>query len=442
MASSRVVQSPFGKGVIAGGLVALLLGLLTFNLLLLLLPLAVLALASVELVAFDRSTLEFGSSWFRWQRLENSAELPIDGVGSMAIDLTMVGPRPVYAELFDPQPDSFEIVAGSPRLLTWWPAGAPARLAYIYRPRARGRFRVGPTVVVAHDPLGLGFRVAKLENRWEVVVTPDLTVERASEPTGFGLTSPSESFRRRAGLGTEFRSLREYATSDDARRIAWRRSGIDKLYVRELEEESQPQFLVLLDCGREMRLGPKGEECLEQAIDGATILAGQTLQRWGRVGLLAWADAPGEFVAPERGARGAELLTRAFGRVMLSLAPFDLARALDDAGARLHGPTTVVLFSTLLPAPGPVDRAVGALRNRGHRLVALCPEIDSLFPPEEDLLAERTLRYALVPVARRVDEGAARLRRDGALVFRYRSGELGGLAAAIPTWTPGEGEIA
>jgi len=72
MASSRVVLSPLGWSVIVGGLVALLFALVTLNLLMLLVPVAVLGIVATELLVFDRTTSDFGPEWFRWQRFENS----------------------------------------------------------------------------------------------------------------------------------------------------------------------------------------------------------------------------------------------------------------------------------------------------------------------------------------------------------------------------------
>lgn len=434
MASSRVVLSPLGYSAIVGGLGALLIGLVTLNLLLLLVPTAVLALASVELLGFDRATRDFGPSWFRWQRFENSSEVRIDGVGSMAIDLEMAGRHRIYAEVFDPQPDSFEVALGSPRLLTWWPASGRVRLAYVYRPRERGRFRLGPTIVVAHDPLGLGFRIAKLENRWEVLVTPALSVGEAMAATPFSSRGPSEAFRRRTGAGSELRSLREYLPSDDARKIAWRRSALEKIFVREHEEEAHPEILVLLDTSRNMRLGLPGTEALEQGVEGGTVIAGQAIRRSERVSLLAFSDRVNEFVPPQRGPEGAELLTQAFGRIGLSPQPFDLAGALAAAQARLTAPTSIVLFSTLLSLSGPIEQAVGDLRTRDHRLIALSPRVSTLFPPALDPLATRTVEFALEPVKRQVARGVERLRDAGVVVIEYPSAEVRQVVSDLHAW--------
>jgi uncharacterized protein (DUF58 family) len=435
MASSRVVLSPIGWSVIVGGMGALLIGLVTLNLLLLIVPVAILGLATSELLAFDWTTREFGPEWFRWQRFENSSQVRLDGIGSMGLDLEMVGSRSLYTEIFDPQPDAFEVVAGSARLVTWWSAPARARLVYVYRPRARGRFRVGPTIVVAHDPLGLAFRLAKLENRWEVLVTPPLSVEEASGMAPLGPRGPSEAFRRRVGSGTEFHALREYQSTDDVRKISWRRSGLEKIYVREHEEETHPEILLLLDSSRDMRLGVPGSESLEQAVTGGTILAGSAIRGSDRVGLLVFADQLIEYLPPQRGSQAAQGLTEAFARVTLVPAEFDLPAALAAALERLEAPTTIVVFSTLLALPGSFEGTVGSLRAKGHRLVVVCPDISSLFPPTDDPLAGRTLQFAREPVERKVGEGVDRLRATGVPVLTYSASEVRDAVLELLAWT-------
>jgi len=434
MASSRVVLSPLGWSVIVGGLVALLFALVTLNLLMLLVPVAVLGIVATELLVFDRTTSDFGPEWFRWQRFENSSEVRIDGVGSMALDLSMTERRGVYAEVYDPQPDSFEVVEGSARLLTWWPDSESVRLAYVYRPRARGRFRVGPTIVVAHDPLGFGFRMAKLENRWEVLVTPALTVEETSSIATFGARGSSESHRRRVGPGSEFHALREYLPSDDARKIAWRRSGLDKVYVREHEEEVHPDWMVLLDAGWEMRLGMPGTESLELGVEGGIVIAGQAIGRSDRVSLLVYSDHVLEFVPPQRGPPGAEVLTQAFGRVGLAPGRFDLAGALYTAQKQLTAPTAIVVFSSLLSPAGMIAEAVAAVRASNHRLIAICPEVATLYPPEPDPVAARTMEFTLAPVEQQVDRGVQQLRDAGVTVVLYPAVDIRETAVEVQRW--------
>jgi uncharacterized protein (DUF58 family) len=419
MTSSRVVLSPWGWSWIAGGLGGLLIGLLTLNLLLLILPAAALVFVAAELISFDRATRDFGMEWFRWQRFENSSQVPLDSVGSMAIDVELAVRRSFYVELFDSPPSSFEIVEGSPRLLTWWEHDDPVRLAYVFRPRERGQFRLGPTVIVAHQPLGLACRITRLENRWEVVVTPSLTVEAARSAIASGPRGPGETFRRRTGPGTEFRTLHEYDPSDDVRRIVWRRSAIDKMYVREHEEEVHPDLLIVVDCGRDMRLGPPGSESLELSVDGATVLAGTALARADRVGLLVFSSEVEGYQPVSGGPRTAAELTEALGRVTLSPKPFQLDAALDAATERLLVPSTIVVFSNLASAPGETGAAIAGVRARGHRIIILCPEYATLYPPLSDATSEDALDFVREPERLRLEENVDRVRDAGAPVAVY-----------------------
>jgi uncharacterized protein (DUF58 family) len=419
MESSRVVLTPLGSSALGGGLVALLIGLLTLNLLLLVLPAAVIAFTAVEVLAFDRRTRGLRPEWFRWQRSENSAEVPIDGVGSMAIDVEIREPRAFYAEVFDPQPGSFEVVAGDPRLLTWWTGPGVVRLAYVYRPRERGTFRVGPTVVVAHDSFGLASRTTKLEDRWEVTVVPPLSVAEAAATRPYASQGPGELARRRPGRSSEFRSLREYDLADDAREIVWRRSTADRLYVRQHETEAHPEILVVLDTGRDGRLGMPGKEGLECGVLAAAMIAGEGLRRSESTGLLVFDDRPREYVPPSRGAETADRLTAALARARLAPVGFDPAGAIVEAVQRLRAPAAIVLVTTLPSPTAGLRPAVGALRAKGHALFLLAPEVRALYPAPGDALADRALAFALEPVRSAASRCAEVFREAGTEVAFY-----------------------
>jgi uncharacterized protein (DUF58 family) len=424
MSSSRVVLSPWGWSWIAGGLGGVLIGLLTLNLLLLVVPTAAFVFVAAELIAFDRATRDLGTGWFRWQRFENSSQVPIDGLGSMAVDLELVVPRAFYAEIFDPLPDTFEVVGGSPKLRTWWPRAGSLRLAYLFRPRERGEFRLGPTTIVAHQPLGLASRWVELENRWAVLVTPSLKVEEAQASFASARQGPGESFWRRSGPGTEFRALHEYQPMDDVRRIAWRRSAIERMYVVEHEEEVHPDILVIVDCGRDMRLGRPGSESLELSIDGATVLIGAALARSDRVGLLVFSNVV-EGHLPVRGnpETGPEF-TEALARIHLSPNPFRLDAALRAAAERLSVPTTIVLFSNLADLPHGAEASVATLRGPGHRLLVLSPDFADLYPPHPDRLSGEAFAFLREPARHEIDAHLNRVRDAGAPVALYPASEV------------------
>lgn len=416
--------SRWGWSWIAGSAGGFLLGLLTLNLLLLVIPTVVFVFVVAELIAFDRATRDFGMGWFRWQRFENSSQVPIDGVGSMAIDLELDVPRGFYAEVFDAPPDTFQIVGGSPKLRTWWPRAGRLRLAYLYRPRQRGDFRLGPTVIVAHQPLGFASRTAKLENRWAVLVTPSLTVEEARATLASSRSGPAESILRRSGPGTEFRSLQEYHPMDDVRRIVWRRSALDRVYVAEHEEEVRPDVMIIVDCGRDMRLGVPGSESLELSVDGATILVGAALAQSARVGLLVFSNALEGYVRVQGGPESTTEFTEALARVHLSAHPFRLDAALWAATERLLTPATIVLFSNLANVPEGTEASIAAVRGPGHRLVVMSPDFTDLYPPHRDPVAGEALAFLREPARRDNEANLNRVQDAGARVAVYPASEV------------------
>jgi len=432
MSSSRVVLSPWGWSWIAGAAGVFLLGLLTLNLVLLVVPTAAFVFVAAELIAFDRATRDFGAGWFRWQRSENSSQVPIDGIGSMAIDLELVVPRAFYAEIFDAPPDAFDILDGAPKLRTWWPRAGSVRLAYLFRPRARGEFRLGPTVIVAHQPLGLASRVAELGNRWEVTVTPSLTVEEAQAALSSSRRDAGEAFWRRSGPGTEFRALHEYDPMDDVRRIAWRRSAVERIYVVEHEEEVHPDVLVLVDCGRDMRLGRPGSESLELSIDGATVLVGAALARSDRVGLLVFSDRVEAYLPVEGTPETGPEFTEALARIHLSPRPFRFDAAMRAAAERLASPSTIVLFSNLAELPTGAEASVATVRDPGHRLLVLSPDFADLYPPHLHRLAEEVFGFLREPTRREIDAHLDRVREAGAPVAVYPASEV--RAAAVEAY--------
>src|SRR5579875_1757133 len=161
-----------GWGAVAGGLFGLLAAFFTLNLLLFLIGVVILSFVAAELLAFAWATRGFSAEWFTVQRSDTTTQVASRGSTTMRLRLRNGGRCSFWAEIYDSLPDSFQVLAGSPRLLTWWGSGEELTLAYVVRPLARGQHAMGPTLVVAHDSLGLAFRAAALSGQHSVTVTP------------------------------------------------------------------------------------------------------------------------------------------------------------------------------------------------------------------------------------------------------------------------------
>lgn len=428
MSRARVVMTPRGWGFLAGGFLALLLGAISVNPLILLIGIVVTVFAGGEIVVFVLSTRWLDPDRIAVRRSENTSQLPVGGTGTMALEVDRAAGPGAYVEVYDRPPEAFRPVAGSPRLTTWWSAGAPLRLAYAYRAERRGAYEIGPVLFVAHDPIGLAFRVAAVDARWPVEAVPqaaywrgDLTERLRQAPLGQVLVDLR-------GHGSEFRSLREYEAADDFRTIVWKRSTFERLYVRESESENRNEVAILLDTGRSMAIGLAGGDALDQAVDAAVIVARYAFSQGDHVALLIHSDRTQTFVPLGRGIDHSVAIDRALAAATCGPAVFRFGAALDLLIDRLQRPTAILAFTALDTEP--TGDELRRLEAAGHRLFVFAPEPAGQFPPLPDPFAEQVLDFSASPERERYARAVADARSLGVPVSTYGRTGLPEIVAA------------
>jgi uncharacterized protein (DUF58 family) len=415
-----------GWAAIGDTLAALFVALVTLNPLLVLLALVAFAFVATQVSVFHRSTAALTPGSFRVERSPLFKRMPVGLEVVVTVTATYTGTRGFWGEMYDVLPDSFDLRDGSTRLRTWWAPGATHRLAYVFRPGIRGGFLLGPTIVAAHDPLGFARTTVVLPTAAPATVLP---ASLGVRPFPVGPTLPNRApgrlILRRKGFGTEFRSLRQYQSDDDIRHIAWKRSTLQQLYVREFEQESRQDYLLVIDLDPTMHAGLWGESALDKSVEAATIIA-QMIARQGedRVGLLTYAGGIFQFLPPGRGPRQMKRLTDNLALTSTRSAGFNLPMALTEVAGRLKVHTHVVAFTSL---SGPMEN-LGAARvrfgSRGHRLYLFVPDLGSFYPTATDPIgavalpwaseSERVRREAAIHAVEHVGFPVAVFGREGA----------------------------
>lgn len=293
--------------------------------------------------------------------------------------------RPGLAlEVHEAYPATFEARAGDGPA----PSGASERgvfdaagelvLERAYRASRRGRFTLGDLRVRVRGPLQLCARQARFAGALELAVEPALlrlkeTLRLAASERWRDLGV--RSLRRRGGR-SEFESLREYVTGDEVRHIDWKASARRaKPMVKSYQVERGQELVLLIDCGRRMRVpGGAGARAawtkLDWALDAALEIAAAALAQGDRVGAAAFERALIAYVAPVRGARAQARLSSALFPLQASERDGDLAHALRELAVRHRRRATVLVLSDVAdPLAVPEQRAALAAASRHHRLV-------------------------------------------------------------------------
>lgn len=96
---------------------------------------------------------------------------------------------------------------------------------------------------------------------------------------------------RRAGIGEEFYSLREYYSGDEFRKINWKASSrLGELVMNEFEALKITDVIIVLDARRENLLGEE-KSILDYSLDAAASIAAAALKGGNRLGFLSYGDS-------------------------------------------------------------------------------------------------------------------------------------------------------
>ena len=145
------------------------------------------------------------------------------------------------------------------------------QLTYLLTGVRRGVWPIGPLVLRTVDPFGLAQREQAFGETRTVTVVPEVfTLSPLTVKVGAaGGTAQTSSSR--LGQGSDNLSPRRYIPGDSMRRIHWRATAHrGQLMVRQEEEESSPDALVVLD--RSAARWRKADDAADPAFEAAVSL--------------------------------------------------------------------------------------------------------------------------------------------------------------------------
>lgn len=177
---------------------------------------------------------------------------------------------------------------------------------YVYDtiPPDRGADYFRGTFLRVACPLGLVERQFRLPTEQPVRVYPNVLALRE-----FDLLKQKGKLRdigirisRMRGLGSEFESLREYATGDDIRKVDWKATARrGKLIVRQYEQERNQPVIIAIDIGRRMLSEVNGVTKLDHVLDALLMLTHAAVVAGDLVGLLVYSDRVHRYIPPRKG---------------------------------------------------------------------------------------------------------------------------------------------
>ncbi len=271
------------------------------------------------------------------------------------------------------------------------PGRTAQRVSYSVLPQVRGRYRIGPLSIDATDPFTLARRRTEIEDREELLVTPE--VEDLSSPpeASMGPSFGAARARQLLRTGEEYYTMRQYQMGDDLRRIHWpsvARTG--DLMIRQDEASRRSSGLLFLD-NREVSLGQSHGAAFERAVSSVASV-GLLLARNGFTLRLATADTPAAVLSEERFLEALAGVLHGGGR---SIAP-----ALAHLRAAASAEASLV-FVAGPPAPTELPALLRAGTGFGPKLAVLVyPADPASVPPSRRTQLEGRATQARLALTR------------------------------------------
>ena len=174
------------------------------------------------------------------------------------------------------------------------PVEPGGRAVLVVEPVPRGRYAVGPGLLVARDPFALTTVELELPVGGTVLVRPRVPELAAlfTESGTRGDGGRSAHTRRPSGL--EPHGVREYVEGEPLRAVHWPSSARrGRLMVRELEDAPRDSVAIVLDVEAAAVTGPPGSSSLDEAVRAAAGLLRAHAGRSRRALLVVASVAPG-----------------------------------------------------------------------------------------------------------------------------------------------------
>ncbi|MDX2115256.1 MAG: DUF58 domain-containing protein [Planctomycetota bacterium] len=195
------------------------------------------------------------------------------------------------------------------------------------------------------------------------------------------------------GFSVEFAQHRPYVKGDDIRHLDWKVYGrSDKLYLKQYEQETSLDLVLLVDCSGSMRYGSRSFEDASGAgrksgpsglanwtkYDHATATAAafayMALRQGDRVGLGIYADSLVD-AADRSSAQGQ------WRRIISILAhhpvgrPSDIGHVIDQTLGKLTNRCLIAIISDFFEDPARLRTALARIKHRQHDVI-LCQVVD------------------------------------------------------------------
>ena len=271
--------------IVSMAVIAILLGLATRNLLLVMIAIVAFVYTTVSMFANTSTRLTA-------DREMSNEKIFEDGTVKVELRILNQGGKTGFLEVRDKLPKTLQLKEGTNyTYLNLNPKGA-TRLKYQIKCPLKGQYRIGPITLRTHDPFNMFYKEKTVAFESDLTVYPQVRdikelYIKSKQPKMY----PGEMKVKMPGPGQEFFAIREYMPGDPFKDINWKAyASTGKLLVNEHERESVSDVTIVFDSRSSSNYGMDSDNANLYGARAAATMANFFLKRRDSVQLVVYSD--------------------------------------------------------------------------------------------------------------------------------------------------------
>lgn len=253
--------------------------------------------------------------------------------------------------------------------------GEDQTLSYKLRPKERGEYSFGYTLLYGYSAIGLIRRRYRFGEQVTVPVYPSFIQMRKFELLAFSDRSTEVGIKkiRKIGHTMEFDQIMEYVPGDDVRAINWKATArAETLMVNRYQDERSQQVVNVIDTGRVMKMPFEGMHLLDYAINTSLIISNIVLLKDERAGLVTFTNKGTSVVKPEKKRMHIQRIHESLYNVTTHFLESDYRQLLISLRKNINRRSLILLY-TNFESLSSMERQLPYLRQiaKDHLLVVI-----------------------------------------------------------------------
>ncbi len=222
------------------------------------------------------------------------------------------------------------------------------KFTYNLRPTQRGEYHFGNLNIFTSSPLGLVAKRRQFSNKAMVPSYPSFLQLKKYDFIAFTNKLKQYGLKkiRRIGHTLEFEQIKEYVSGDDIRDINWKATAKkNQLMVNQYQDEKSQPIYSVIDTGRVMKMPFNELSLLDYAINSTLVMSNIAIKKQDKAGMFTFSRKVENTIVAQRRKSQMNLILETLYNINTDFVESDFARLYVDIKRSITHRSLLLLYT-------------------------------------------------------------------------------------------------